>query len=127
MSLLRQRATEVSVESTLSAFNPAAARLRLVRVTRSFSDEELKEPLSHARAADGWARLTTDVSAKRSAMTAAVRRAVGTGRVRDMSGGGLVGPVRWGGGVGSGVVVTVGVGCGRVCNAMVPARTGPGY
>src|SRR6185503_11210649 len=74
MSLLRQRATERSVASTLSALSPALARLRLVRVTRSDSDPELKLLMSHARVAAGAARVATEVTAKSRAIPRARRR-----------------------------------------------------
>jgi hypothetical protein len=48
MSLLRQRAIDVSVASTFSAFSPADARERFVRLTSSFSDDELNAPASQA-------------------------------------------------------------------------------
>src|SRR5918994_6665805 len=73
MSLLRQRATEVSVLSTLSALRPAAARLRFVRAMRSRSDAELYVPLSHANADRGWARLITDVTANTRATSVPIR------------------------------------------------------
>ena len=55
MSLLRQRATDLSVESTLSAGSPAFARLRFVRVTRSASEAVLNDSLSQPNVRDGLA------------------------------------------------------------------------
>src|SRR5690349_23553112 len=74
MSLLRQRATEVSRESTLSERRPALARARLVRVTRADSDDELKEPASQPNADVGWASATTDDMPKTSTIASAIRR-----------------------------------------------------
>src|SRR4029079_6150278 len=74
MSLLRQRATEVSRESTLSERSPALARARLVRLTRVDSDDELNDPASQPRAEDGWASATTDDRPKTSTIARAIRR-----------------------------------------------------
>ncbi len=74
MSLLRQRATPASVESTLSAFSPALARLRLVSATRSAADEELNELVSQANVSDGAAKVNTELMPNRRAMARAVRR-----------------------------------------------------
>src|SRR4051795_10135305 len=97
MSLLRQRATDVNVESTLRAGRPAFARLRLVRVTSSASDEELKEPASHAKVRAGVAKAKIDVTANSAATATASRR--GDEVVRCAATevrGGTVGPRRWG-------------------------------
>ena len=77
MSLLRQRAMDRSVESTLSALRPAAARLWFVSATRSFSDAALKAPSAQAAAGDGAARLNTEVTAKTNATAVAMRRVIG--------------------------------------------------
>src|SRR5690348_12897609 len=74
MSLLRQRATDRRVESTLSDRSPALARARLVRATRSDSDDELYELTSHASVAAGAARVTTEVTANSTATATASRR-----------------------------------------------------
>src|SRR6478752_3261861 len=74
MSLLRQRATEVRRESTLSERSPALARARLVRDTSCDSDEELKAPASQPRVGGGAASATMDVAAKTSTIAMAVRR-----------------------------------------------------
>ena len=74
MSLLRQRATEVSRESTLSERSPALARARLVRLTRADSDDELNAPASQPRADDGWARAKTDDTPNTSTIAIAIRR-----------------------------------------------------
>src|SRR6476469_592915 len=74
MSLLRQRATDVRVESSFRAGRPAFTRLRLVRATSSASDEELNEPASQPNARDGLAKATTDVTAKVTATAIAIRR-----------------------------------------------------
>jgi hypothetical protein len=55
MSLLRQRATDRSAESTLSARSPAFARLRFVKATRSASDDALNDSLSQPKVRDGLA------------------------------------------------------------------------
>src|SRR6476660_4944922 len=80
MSLLCQRATDVSVESTLRALSPALARLRLVRVTRSDSDAELNDPALQARVAAGAAKAKIEVIANSNATARAVVR----GEVRRM-------------------------------------------
>src|SRR6478735_694424 len=74
MSLLRQRATEVSRESTLSERSPALARARLVSDTRADSDDELNAPASQPSADDGWASATTDDRPKTSTIASAIRR-----------------------------------------------------
>ena len=74
MSLLRQRATEVSVESTLSALRPAAARLWLVRAISCFSEAEEAEPALQASVADGVARLKTAVAMNAMATSRAAGR-----------------------------------------------------
>ncbi len=74
MSLLRQRATEVRVESTLRDLRPAFARARLVIATRSASDEELNEPASQAKVRLGAAKAAIEVTAKRSATARTSRR-----------------------------------------------------
>src|SRR5262245_26944853 len=73
MSLLRQRAIEVSVESTFSARSPAEARDWFVRLTSFFSDDEPYEPASQASAVRGTARTPTDVTAKANASPIARR------------------------------------------------------
>src|SRR6188474_407179 len=92
MSLLRQRAIDVSVESTLSARSPAEARDLLVRLTSCFSDDELYEPASHARTGRGTASRPIEVIAKaiasriaRRARTPAACRAVAIGRTAGAS------------------------------------------
>src|SRR4029077_18029770 len=67
MSLLRQRATDVRVESSLSALRPAAARLWLVRATSCRSEEDEADPALQARVDDGVARLNADVARKATA------------------------------------------------------------
>src|SRR5690349_13733172 len=74
MSLLRQRATDRRVESTLSARSPALARARFVRVTSCDSEVELKPLTSQARVAAGAARVMTVVAAKTSATARGNRR-----------------------------------------------------
>src|SRR6478735_2318881 len=74
MSLLRQRATDVRVESSFRAGRPAFTRLRLVRATSSASDDELNDPASQPNARDGLAKATTDVTAKVTATAIAIRR-----------------------------------------------------
>src|SRR5688572_4736003 len=136
MSLLRQRATAVRVLSTLRALRPAAARLRFVSAMRSFSEVELKVPLSQARTDRGWARLTTEVRVNTRATRAAIRRGTRpegeesevVSRLRGVMrsvGSHSAGPL--GGGGRSGVVLTVGRWCGRVPGAKVPRRRPRGY
>src|SRR6185503_20331068 len=74
MSLLRQRATDVSVLSTRSERRPAAARLRFVRAMRSRSELELKVPLPHASVDWGRTKLATELIANSTMTNAAVRR-----------------------------------------------------
>src|SRR4249920_3335001 len=74
MSLLRQRATEWRVESTLSALSPALALARLVIATRSDSDVELNVPLPHAKVATGAASVKTEVSRNSTPIASAERR-----------------------------------------------------
>src|SRR5687767_15101043 len=74
MSLLRQRATEVRVLSTLRALRPADARLRLVSETRAFSDALLKLPSLQAAAGAGRASEATEVMAKTTATRMPTRR-----------------------------------------------------
>src|SRR5436190_11066748 len=73
MSWLRQRATEVSLGSTVSEGRPASRRARLVRVTRSDSDDELNESGSQAKILLGAANVAIEVIAKTRA-TASTRR-----------------------------------------------------
>src|SRR3954453_21166272 len=98
MSLLRQRATDVNVESTLRAGRPAFARLRLVRVTSSASDEELKEPASQAKVRAGVAKAKIDVTGNRPApATGSPRGGAGARGAGARDGrGGTGGPRRWG-------------------------------
>src|SRR3954467_12398911 len=74
MSLLRQRATDVSVESTFKAGRPALARLRFVSVMRVDSDEELNEPASQPNARDGAAYAQPEVTANSKATERPSRR-----------------------------------------------------
>ncbi len=74
MSLLRQRATEVRVESTLRDGRPAFARARLVRLTSCDSDEELNDELSQPKVRDGAANAKTEVIANSAATAIASRR-----------------------------------------------------
>src|SRR5436190_17534752 len=74
MSLLRQRAIETSVESTLSAFSPAEARAWFVSVTSCDSDDELKLLMSQASADRGVARIPTEVRTNATAVTMTSRR-----------------------------------------------------
>src|ERR1700675_4921465 len=74
MSLLRQRATEESVASTLSDRSPAFARARLVRVTSVDADEGLKVPPSQARMVDGAAKAKSDETPKTKTTAMAIRR-----------------------------------------------------
>src|SRR5215208_829857 len=74
MSLLRQRAIEVNVESTLSVLRPALARLRLVSAISSASDPESNAFGSKARLAAGAASAATDVKANSAATARGNRR-----------------------------------------------------
>src|SRR5689334_9300180 len=74
MSLLRQRAIEVSVESTLRERRPADARAWFVRLTSCDSEAELKLLASHASVVAGTARMPTDVAANATTSIAAKRR-----------------------------------------------------
>src|SRR6266536_1331262 len=121
MSLLRQRATDVSVESTLSVRRPALARARLVKATSCDSAVESNAPLSQARLRAGVARVAMEVSPNRSAVASA-RRVVGRGlRVAPSD-------IRSGTseatGVGSGAVDTVGRQALSVRPAMVRVARG---
>src|SRR4051794_16149503 len=74
MSLLRQRATDRRVESTLRALRPALARARLVSVTSCDSEVELKALASQARVAPGAASAMTVLAANSSATARGNRR-----------------------------------------------------
>src|SRR5919198_5469339 len=74
MSLLRQRAIDVRVESTRSERSPALARAWLVRVTSSRSDAELNELLLQPRTTPGVASSPSDVTTNASAVNVGRRR-----------------------------------------------------
>ncbi len=112
MSLLRQRATDVSVESTLSALSPAAARLWLVSATSCFSEADEYAPSDQASVAAGAASVKTDVARNATAMSRALGR-VPSRLARDMRNGSPLA------GWGSGVVPTVGVRSAQVRGAKV--------
>src|SRR6476660_1354848 len=73
MSLLRERAIDVSRESTLSARRPAEARAWLVNRTRSASDDESKLLTDQANVVRGAASSPTDVRMKAIAIIATKR------------------------------------------------------
>src|SRR5690349_24101103 len=74
MSLLRQRATDVSVLSTRSDRRPADARLRFVSAMSSRSDAELKVPVAHAATLLWFARMANDDRTPTRASRAGLRR-----------------------------------------------------
>ena len=76
MSLLRQRAIEVRVESTLSALSPAAARDWFVSATSCFSDVELYWPELQASVGPGATSRPIAVIANARATISAKRRGV---------------------------------------------------
>src|SRR5258705_3690556 len=80
MSLLRERAIAVSVESTLRDFRPAAARDWFVSATSCFSDAELKALTLQAFVGPAVARRPTVVIAKARVVTAAIRLVSPTSR-----------------------------------------------
>src|SRR5687768_14012498 len=83
MSLLRDRAIEVRVESTLSDLRPAAARDWLVRATSCLSDVVLYWPELHASVGRGATSRPTAVIANARATSSAKRR--GVARVGSVS------------------------------------------
>src|SRR5690242_400003 len=88
MSLLRQRASEARVESTLRARSPADARAWFVSVRSCRSDVELKLLLLHASASRGATSIPSDVTANANATITTRRRGsrrnVGDGSGRTM-------------------------------------------
>ena len=76
MSFERQRAIEVSVESTLRARKPALARAWLVRVTSSCSSAALNELPSQARTGAGWASSPAAVSTSATEVSIDQRRSL---------------------------------------------------
>src|SRR5881392_3045369 len=95
MSLLRQRAMAVSLESTLSERSPFAARAWFVRLTSCDSEAELKLLTSQASVARGVASRPIEVSRKAIAIITAARRGSARGRVAlvapDIGGAGGIG------------------------------------
>src|SRR3954454_7067870 len=80
MSLLRQRAMAVSLESTLRERSPFAARAWFVRLTSCDSEPELKLLTSQASVARGVASTPIEVNRKATAIITAARRGSATGR-----------------------------------------------
>ena len=135
MSLLRQRATEESVESTRSALSPALRAARLVSATRSAADDELNELVSQAKVADGAANAKTELMPNSRAIARAVRRGDAARPRANRVGRRTSEPVgkdmrtAYSGGVRgySGDVATVGWGLGYVRDAKVPSPGVPRY
>ncbi len=76
MSLLRDRATDVRVESTRSDLRPAAARDWFVMATSCCSDVELYWPELQASVGRGATSRPTDVIANATATISPKRRGV---------------------------------------------------
>src|SRR3954454_14937343 len=74
MSLLRDRAIEVSFASSFSVRRPAAARAWFVRLTSCDSEAELNSLALQARVERGAARTPREVRAKAIATNVARRR-----------------------------------------------------
>src|SRR5215213_3396197 len=83
MSLLRQRAIEVSLESTFSARRPAAARAWFVRLTSFDSEAELNEFAAQPSAVGGTARTPTEVRTNATNVRTAKRRGSANRRARS--------------------------------------------
>src|SRR6476469_2375322 len=114
MSLLRERAIDVSVESTLRERRPAEARAWFVRLTSCDSDAELNALMSQARVVRGAASRPTEVRPNARAVIRRTRRrpagrAVRRSATRGRAVGARVigGAVPFGGRMGSPVASTV--------------------